>query len=45
MVEQTVTSDDVLLAWRMAYGVVVTTADRAQVRPAVTRALSLLPLP
>ena len=38
-------TDDVLLAWRMAFGVVVTTADRAQVRPAVTRALSLLPLP
>ena len=38
-------SDDVLLAWRMVFGVVVTTVGRDRVRAAVTRALALLPLP
>lgn len=45
LVDATLTADDVLLAWRMAFGVVVTATDPAEVRPAVTRALSLLPLP
>jgi AcrR family transcriptional regulator len=45
LVDAGLTVEDVLLAWRMAFGVVVTATNRDQVRPAVTRALALLPLP
>ena len=36
--------DAVLLDRRMVFGVVVTATDPAEVRPAVTRALTLIPL-
>lgn len=36
------TPDDVMLAWRMIYGVVVTAVDPADVREAVTRTHALL---
>ncbi|MCZ2838957.1 TetR/AcrR family transcriptional regulator [Modestobacter sp. VKM Ac-2985] len=39
------TPDDVLLAWRMVFGVVVTTVDPSEVAPAVERVRALLPLP
>jgi AcrR family transcriptional regulator len=39
------TPDDVLLAWRMVFGVVVTTIDPSDVAPAVERVRALLPLP
>lgn len=35
--------DDVLLAWRMVFGIVVTAPDRASVRPAIEQARALLP--
>lgn len=45
LADQALTSDDVLLAWRMTFGVVVTAADPSHARTSVDRALSLLPLP
>jgi AcrR family transcriptional regulator len=45
LADQTLTAEDVLLAWRMTFGVVVTAVEPGQTRTAVDRALSLLPLP
>ncbi|WP_239520282.1 TetR/AcrR family transcriptional regulator [Blastococcus saxobsidens] len=45
LTDASVTVDDVLLAWRMVFGVVATAPDRDQVRTAVSRAVSLLRLP
>ncbi|GAA4753510.1 TetR/AcrR family transcriptional regulator [Modestobacter marinus] len=39
------TPADVLLAWRMVFGVVVTAADPGDIAPAVARVRALLPLP
>lgn len=39
------TSGDVLIAWRMVFGVIATTSDPVDVVPAVERARRLLPLP
>ena len=45
LTDPTLTVDDVLLAWRMTFGVVVTATERSEVRAAVDRAVSLLRLP
>ncbi|WP_346623549.1 helix-turn-helix domain-containing protein [Blastococcus montanus] len=45
MADPALTADDVLLAWRMIFGVVVTSAQPDQSRAAVERALALLRLP
>lgn len=42
VVNAALTVDDVLLAWRMAFGVVVTATDPAGLRPLVDRALGLV---
>lgn len=44
-VDASLTASDVVLAWRMVFGVVVTASDPESVRAAVERALALLPLP
>lgn len=43
-VEQGATADDVMMAVRMCFGVVVTSLHEADVRPNVLRALELLPI-
>lgn len=44
LVDAALTFDDVMLAWRMVFGVAVTTVPADLIRPAVERALSLLHL-
>lgn len=44
LVDPSLTGEDVLLAWRMVFGVVVTSTDPGDVRRAVKRAVSLLRL-
>ena len=43
--DASLTTSDVVLAWRMVFGVVVTATDPGHVRSAVDRARALLPLP
>ena len=44
LVDPALTAEDVLLAWRMLFGVVVTATEPAEARRAVDRALTLLRL-